>query len=242
MSRSLLMETGTVIAIEDGTDLYLEQDTYRAEVLADSPVSYWRLGETSGTNAADEMGINAGTYNLGYTQNQTGAIQGDTDKAVLLNGTTGYINVPDHATLDLGDGPFTLEAWIKRASTGTEDAIIAKGVGAYLLWIYSNNNLRLTRQDVAHIVDSTVTITDTTTWHHVVATKTGATVKLYIDGSDVTGSVTNSTMVDTATALQIGRKADPISWFDGYLDEVAIYNTVLSASRVQAHYNAGITA
>ena len=37
--------------------------SYRQVVLDASPVSYWRLGETSGTSAADETGANPGTYN-----------------------------------------------------------------------------------------------------------------------------------------------------------------------------------
>src|SRR5262249_18708605 len=36
--------------------------TYANEVLADSPISYWRLGETSGTTAADQKGTSPGTY------------------------------------------------------------------------------------------------------------------------------------------------------------------------------------
>ena len=36
--------------------------SYSQDVLAASPVSYWRLGETSGTSAADETGRNPGTY------------------------------------------------------------------------------------------------------------------------------------------------------------------------------------
>jgi hypothetical protein len=35
---------------------------YGAEVLGDSPVSYWRLDETSGTIALDEMSANPGSY------------------------------------------------------------------------------------------------------------------------------------------------------------------------------------
>src|SRR3954452_22739808 len=35
---------------------------YAAEVTSDAPVSYWRLGETSGTAAADQRAANPGTY------------------------------------------------------------------------------------------------------------------------------------------------------------------------------------
>lgn len=35
--------------------------------------------------------------------------------------------------------------------------------------------------------------------------------------------------------------ANDLLWFDGWIDEVALYNTALSADRVKAHYQAGIT-
>lgn len=37
------------------------------------------------------------------------------------------------------------------------------------------------------LCESTVAIADTN-WHHIVATKSGAAVKLYLDGVDVTGA------------------------------------------------------
>ena len=43
---------------------------YATQVLADSPVSYWRLGETSGTTASDAAGSNAGSYAGGVTLGQ----------------------------------------------------------------------------------------------------------------------------------------------------------------------------
>jgi hypothetical protein len=50
------------------------------------------------------------------------------------------------------------------------------------------------------IAQSTGTQTDTTAYHHYVAPKTGSTVHIYVDGVDVTGSVTNATLADTSSA------------------------------------------
>ena len=56
---------------------------YRAAVLADSPLAYWRLGETSGTVAHDETGNgHDGTYVGGVTLGQPGALTGDANTAV----------------------------------------------------------------------------------------------------------------------------------------------------------------
>src|SRR4051812_23104966 len=59
-----------------------------------SLVSYWRLGESSGSGACDSWGSNAGTYTGGYTLGVTGAIAGESSTAAGFNGSTGYVSVP----------------------------------------------------------------------------------------------------------------------------------------------------
>src|SRR5918912_140402 len=81
------------------------------------------------------------------------------------------------------------------------------------------------------------TITDTG-WHHVAATKAGATVHLYIDGADVTGTVTNRTMANNPLALSLGQSSGGSFW-NGTLDEVALYRAALTASQVKSHYDTG---
>ena len=55
---------------------------YRSAVMADSPSAYWRLGEASGTAAADQSAnANGGTYAGGVALNQPGAIAGEPNTA-----------------------------------------------------------------------------------------------------------------------------------------------------------------
>lgn len=61
--------------------------TYRAAVLADQPVAYWRLDDTD-MIARDQLGTNAGTYSGGCTLSVPGAITSDSDTAVGFDGTT----------------------------------------------------------------------------------------------------------------------------------------------------------
>src|SRR5689334_22524357 len=80
--------------------------------------AYWRLGETSGTIACDATGVNSGSYQGGYTLGSPGAIAGDSNAAVTLDGNTGQVSVPDSSSLDTGDS-FSIEAWVKRAAPGS---------------------------------------------------------------------------------------------------------------------------
>ena len=74
-------------------------------------------------------------------------------------------------------------------------------------------------------------------FHHVVVTKSGPAVHLYIDGVDVTGKVSNRTIADTSGTLSIG--AGAASTFRGVIDEAAVYNYALSPDQVARHYAAG---
>ncbi len=50
--------------------------SYTAAVIADGPSAYWRLGETSGTVAADQQGTSPGTYKGSYALGKPGALLG----------------------------------------------------------------------------------------------------------------------------------------------------------------------
>jgi Concanavalin A-like lectin/glucanases superfamily len=63
-------------------------------------------------------------------------------------------------------------------------------------------------------------------------------VKLYVDGADVIGSVTNLTMSDNTLPLAIGQSSSS-AYFNGSIDEVALFNAPLTAMQVSAHCAAG---
>src|SRR2546423_2892375 len=80
-------------------------------------VSYWRLGESSGTAACDSWSANGGAYQGGYSLGRLGALAGDSNTAVGLDGSTGQVSVPHPTSVDVGD-TFSVEAWVGRAGHG----------------------------------------------------------------------------------------------------------------------------
>ena len=204
-------------------------------------VSYWRLGEASGTSACDSYGSNAGAYQGGFRLGATGAIAGDPDTATTFDGSTATVSVAHSASLDVGDS-FTVEAWVKRAAFGAPDyqAIASQQANAWLVAFNAANKLVLRQAKVGDLMQSTRTITDTS-WHHVAVTKSGATVRMYIDGADVSGSVTNRTMANNTLPLVIGQSSGT-AFLNGTVDEVAVYAKALTPAQVANHYNKGRVA
>jgi len=215
-------------------------ESYFATCFALAPVSYWRLGESSGTVAVDAMGSNNGTYTNAPTLGATGALTGDTDTAVTFaSASSQYVTIPHAAALHPGD-VISISAWFKRATSGAAHAIWSNGPTDALLWIFSDNHLYFSREGVGNMFASTATITDTN-WHHVVATKNGATTIVYYDGAVMAGSGSNQTLTDSGAASTIGRDSGS-DYFNGTIDEPAIWNRALSAAEVATLYAAGTTA
>ena len=216
---------------------------YSDLILAESGlVSYWRLGEASGTSAADAKGVNTGTYTGTPTLGATGALTGSGDNNTAmgpLNGTSQYINVADNASLHVND-VFTLEAWVSRGATGAKRIIMGAANGQPFLSISATGYLIL---EIGLTTVATSTAAVGTGWHHIVATKNGTARYLYIDDADVTSTGTNATCTTPTGRFTIGAGywGGYGSWTNATLDEVAFYNTALSAASVLAHYTAGTT-
>lgn len=221
---------------------------YAGAVIQDNPVGYWRLGEPSGTTAADATGNgHGGTYTGGYTLAQAGALARDTDGAVALNGSTGYVTVPNHAAWDL-PGDFTVECWVKLATTApARQTFVGHDNGAgnnpkWMFWLESG------QLNFFHHIANTLTYPVTGAWsptvgvwYHLAVTRSGNNYVIYVDGTSfATG--TNAVAIPAATAaLEIGR-AEANFYLSGSIDEVAIYPTALSGARITAHRNAALAA
>jgi hypothetical protein len=243
------------------------QATYMGTVLGDSPVAYYRLGETGGTTAFDSASSpHDGTADTGVALGgATGTLAGDANKAATFNGTDYHsnISVAHNSAIDFGNSSsFSIEAWIKTSTDwGT---IAAKEVSwprqGYTLMmqaygttpgIYFEVDGGGGMSDYAYQYASGATSVSDGNWHQVVATYGGAgasSINLYVDGalctSDVHSAGTLSGDIHNTVPLQIGDRfagSGGDAFFVGTMDEVAIYGTALSANQVQAHYLAGTT-
>ena len=78
-------------------------------------------------------------------------------------------------------------------------------------------------------------------WHHIVGTYDGTTVRLYVDGAEVTNSALSGGVVNSGSGARLKLALfSGSATLQGSIDEVAIYRAALSAAQVLAHYNAGL--
>lgn len=214
--------------------------SYVDEVMADSPRAYWRFGESSGTTAVSATETNAGSYVNGVELGQRGAIRGDSNTAVSLDGVNDTVRVPSSTSLS-ATSALSLEAWINPSSlpSDTTATIMRKG-GEYLLRLHPSGGVtfRLSKEGAANELSTPDNPISAGRWSHVVATWDGAAMTVYVNGSRRASAVLRGRLDRTADALHHGSSYGSYDWFAGKLDEPAIYGSALSAARVQAHYAA----
>jgi concanavalin A-like lectin/glucanase superfamily protein len=211
--------------------------SYASTVLSETSLkAYYRMAEASGL-IQDSKGSNHATAQTGTPvyHNPTGIDSDPSDYSLYMAGD--YFSIPDHADLDHGD-VLTVECWAaKDPGDANARAFSGRGSGALTWGLDSTLHLFAARADVSLLCTSTITVSPST-WYHFAYTKNGATNKLYINGDDVTGSVTDSTLADVNVPLIVGADYNgTLAWL-GALDEVAFYSAALTQARIQAHYNA----
>ena len=89
---------------------------YEKVVLAKQPVAYWRLGEAEGPDALDSTANgHRGTCHGTPAFHERGAIKGDANTAIKLDGKRSYIEIANHKDFSQptsGKG-LTIEVWVR---------------------------------------------------------------------------------------------------------------------------------
>jgi hypothetical protein len=223
---------------------------YVGTILGDSPQAYWRLDELAGTTAFDSSGhgVNA-SYGAGVTLGVAGALLSDpSDAAVSLSATSAsHITTTNVLSLSTSKG-VSLEAWVNPATAaGSLNNVVALNapgnstIGSYALAVGTSGTtagqvgwktgLSGTGQLVT--VKSATGAAPVGKWTHLVGTYDGTTMTLYVNGVVVSSQAVSGTLGVALSSVALGAAA-----YQGGLDEVAVYGSVLSASQVQAHFTA----
>jgi Concanavalin A-like lectin/glucanases superfamily len=213
--------------------------------------AYWRLGETTGTTANDETTNNLdGVYENTPTLGATGLLTGDSNRAVdFARSSSERVTVADNTLLDPTN--ITLEAWVRPDSSlsfGQTRTIFAKTNSSGSDFSYSLDYRRsgFTTNQLAFSVtttsNTTYTVTQTLTSgtkYYVAATYNGSTLRIYVNGVEVgSGQAKTGNLRNSAQPLRIGSFWTSDFW-DGAIDEAAVYSTALPAATLLAHYNNG---
>ncbi len=211
-------------------------------------VAYWPFND--GLGQLDDVITNPALNNGSCTDPgcPISNLSGKVSSAVDFDGSD-EVRVVDTSGLEFtAAGNMTIEAWVKTSQDCTGRTVFVgryegENSAAWWLGCVENNVAAFHMRDSNNhdfTVKSTKVINDGQ-WHYVVGTRDGTanTNKIYVDGAlenSVTPAFTGE-LSFTARDVTIGFFApSPFYWFNGTLDETAIYNQALSAGDVTRHY------
>ncbi len=216
-----------------------------ASVTLDAPpndlglVGHWSFdsGDVSGTTVLDQSGNGIN----GTAVNGPKQVSGKLGQALSFNGTNQSVNLVPSTKIGNIQNNFTVSAWIKLPiGSPSGGYIFGASTGGFEPEI-SSTNIGLTtsgEHDYTYIPISP----SLNTWHHVVWTMDSSnTVTYYLDGSKVGSGGTYFYPAATAPDNEIGEWARFPVYFTGAIDDLRIYNRVLSASDIQQLYHSGAT-
>ncbi len=192
-------------------------------------VAAYAFSEGSGLATSDA----SGNGNNGVLINGPVWTTGKYDNGLLFDGVNDYVEIPSSASLN--PAQITVTAWVYNPVVGA-GIILSKGTAG------DQYHLRLTNSNIRLVVNGGTQIelpyTISPGWHHIAATYSGTSFNLYYDGALLGSSSVTATMSTSILPLRIGIRKDAnglfINPFNGEIDEVRIYNRVLSISEVNA--------
>ena len=162
-------------------------------------------------NATDSWGSNNGTATDVTYETETNCISGECG---IFNGSTSYVDCGNASSLDI-TGNLTISLGVIRFDTFSPTKIISRGSAI------TNNK-----------------------WHHIVVTKNGTgigSVKIYNDGIDVTSQQgDHGNPASNNKHAYIGSYNSIAHFLNGEIDEVRVYNSVISESEIEQKYLSGL--
>ena len=208
---------------------------YPSKIVGDGASAYWKLDETSGTQAKTSIGTAHGVISGAVTLNQSGGM--------LFGPAIGRVDIPSISL----PSTFTIECWLKSAPGSVQRFWsnrygIAGGAGGIFFSINASGQLAGWSNDAGALA-TTVVVADNT-FHHVVIVVRPANVTIYRDGflgqNVAWGAGRAVNYAQTLGYDDPYANSNQGEQFQGILDDVSVYPLELSATQVASHYAARI--
>ena len=202
--------------------------------LWDSLLAYYTADNTPN----DALGTYNGTLVNGATYG-TGII----NQGFSLDGVNDYVDLPVGTFSPSGD--FTISLWIKPNATGfqftlsrggfTSNAISAYIITGALRFIIANNS-------TYQILQTNLGYASIGNWYNMVLTKssTDNLYRFYVNDTLINSHAITVNPTFINDTMYFGRQAGGSNYYNGILDEVALFNRALTATEVTELYNAGL--
>lgn len=218
---------------------------YLLAQLTDTPIVQWPMQETSGTSATDLSG-NSRTGTIAGTPTMNQSFATGTLKGMSFNNDINkQISVASASWMNTATAAFTAEIIAQPSSFSTYSHMCGRSD------LSAANQFYLRYHATSGVIDaqfvgvststtlSTVATYSTGVTYHVASVYNGATLKIYVNGSEAASTALVAGNKQSITSpLQVGRVNYGSYPFQGLLAGFAQYDTALSSARILAHAQA----
>lgn len=220
--------------------------SYATEILADIPAVYYKCQETSGTALVDSSGngLDGSLVNGAVPNDSVDSSAGpDLGAHIRLDGVDDYLLLNTGDWLTPGTTGFTVEGWFRVRSTQNWQRFFdfANSASASdIVWGRSGSTTNMFALASGGTNQPAGAMPPLNSWHHFAMTVTPSGAgKVYVDGALVASPTFPTQTNGPRINKYIGKSAYSADAYNGMsVTQIAVYNSVLSAARISAHYNA----
>lgn len=206
-------------------------------------VGHWTFdGSDMAPNVRDRSGY--GNHGNLFGQTSTSTLIGKIGQALNFDGINDYVQMgPRDVT-----GTVSVSAWIYLTALGLDQKILGNqndSSGGYKLGVYTDNKIEFEIRDTGNNADSNRaigggTVLSTGRWYHVVGVYDDVNDRIatYVNGSLDRESLAATRVLSNSGNVVIGKEPFMGAFYwNGRIDDVRIYNRVLSAQEIKNLYN-----
>ena len=144
--------------------------------------------------------------------------------SLLLDGTGDYVSISTSTEFGFGTGDFTIEAYVRLTDLVGNQQIFDLRNGAVAdiastVYVSNGGQIRYYTNGADRIAGSTLSSGQ---WYHVALSKSSGSTKLFVDGTQVGATYTDSNDYGTTKPLTIGSRYDGGNVFGGHIDEFRV--------------------
>ncbi|MBT8045428.1 MAG: PEP-CTERM sorting domain-containing protein [Verrucomicrobiae bacterium] len=190
-------------------------------------------GSDSSGNGLNGVGVSSPGYSS--TELPSGIT---TSHSLALDGSGQRISVPHDPLLGFGGGQVTMSFWMKSGSSTSWLRVLSKNVGGagFELQRNSNSSNGEIRVDTSSGTNQRTTVGTSFDggWNHVVISLDNGDITAWTNGVKTTGTYSAGTGFSNSADLIIGTNQSGGNAFNGWIDDVALWDTTLSDSSAAA--------
>jgi hypothetical protein len=209
-------------------------------------VGHWRMDDGAGsTIAVDSSG--RGNDGVLHGLDPATAWVGGRSRGALQTAHAGWVEVPLSPSIDAIVDSITVSAWVYQESAITSPdnfgTAMSRQIGTgenqyyHLSLFYDEHPTLFITTGVGYVAPGASNPVTQNTWVHIAGTYDGTTVRVYVNGAEVTNQPLTGTFAHDRTPVILGGNGNdasgiPTELFPGRIDELMLFSRALSGAEI----------